>query len=517
MMNETIETLLRCRAEQFGGRAAIVGKGPSFAEFDPAAHGNRYIVALNEVSRTMACDAAFVIDADILCSHGGQMGSHVRHDLITPRIPHRRKSSLGRLAVYGPVEGDGADREWVEAFEGRVRRFNLATSAADAALGDTYDAFNFSAPTVAGLLAASGFSDILLAGIDGGTSYATQFAAYEHKKLASVQDNFDVQFREFRQVRDRFGGRFSTIRCPSAHILIGAEPEQILAEEVLKWSIDSNSFLQIRYHRPPVATRTLFASGGAGTPFSFQRLFLPAAADHHGRGIYFDSDMLVFRDVFELFNGDMGGKVLLNCRSSNARPAQYAVFVVDNEAANWHAEALIEAVGSGELSYGDVIRTFGFVEQKAADLPSEWNSLELFEPGVTANLHYTDMGTQPWLSVHNRYGDLWCAALFKALAERPSVAEAFKLSVDKGWVRPSLRWQVEHGAAQPWAVPAKAYALDRDWTPPHVRLKPSRLPSAMTAARWRVASRYRRLVNSDEARKARLALSALHKVVFGRT
>ena len=142
-----------------------------------------------------------------------------------------------------------------------------------------------------------------------------------------------------------------------------------------------------------------------------------------------------------------------------------------------------------------------------------WNSLEMFEPNVTANLHFTDMGTQPWLSIYNPNADLWCEALFRALEERPAVARALDESLAKGWVRPSLRWQVRQGRANPWTMAAEAKAMDRGWLPPHQRLRFAGEPPRAQMLKWRLASRLRRIRQSRSYTLLLKVRHALRKII----
>lgn len=504
---------LQEQAARFQGRAAIVGKGPSFAGLDATATmAHRFVVALNEASLHTACHAAFIIDEDILVEHSARLAGPQMAAVITPKVVHRKRRSIGQLAIYGPVESSMEAPAWATALASKRHCFNLSTAEPAPELGEVVPAFNFSAPTLAHLLALAGFQDILLAGIDGGTAYSDAFLPFAYKKLKSVQSDFDAQFNDLRNVRKRFGTVFSSVRCREAHVLIGAEPEQGLADEVLRWSIDSRTFLTVAYRDPVHGERALYASGQAGTPFSFQRLFLPELASHRGRGIYFDSDMLVFKDVYELFNWDMQDNVLAACLPTPGRKPQFSVFLVDNERATWDARQVLAEYNAGQRSYVEIMGNFCFAQPQTRSLPRQWNSLELFEQGQTANLHFTDMGTQPWLSIYNPNARLWCEALFAALRERPAVAQALEQSLDRGWVRPSLRWQVEHDHDNPWTLPRAIKQADANWLPPHA-LARAEGKRSLAMLKWRLASRVRRAMQSRTYIRLVKARQALAKIV----
>ena len=331
--------------------------------------------------------------------------------------------------------------------------------------------YRLGAARVVALLAATGFRDIVLAGVDSPTP-----------------DDRQHLFAELRTIKDRYGVRFTSVRCGHAFVLVGAEPEQLLAEEVLKWSIDTNSVLTLQYLKAPAVSRDLFTERTVGTPFSFQRLFLSQLAGHRGRGLYFDSDMLVFRDVYELFDADMGGNVLLSCKPTRGRPPQYSVFLVDNARARWDPDEILHRHAAGILSYGQIMRDFCFAEPKAMALPMDWNSLEAYERGRTANCHFTDMDSQPWLSAANPHAAIWCEAVLAACDSRPSVVEALHTSLARGWVRPSLAWQVAHRQPDPRSLPREVTQQDAVWAPPH---KLARRQPGLRAAqqlRWKVSA-----------------------------
>ncbi|RYH36655.1 MAG: hypothetical protein EON54_19425, partial [Alcaligenaceae bacterium] len=87
---------LQKQAEIFGGRAAIIGKGPSAAEFDAQlAMRKRYVIGLNEVSLNITCHAAFVIDEDIFQRHAQQFAERDLCAVITPRVLHSAKKVGG--------------------------------------------------------------------------------------------------------------------------------------------------------------------------------------------------------------------------------------------------------------------------------------------------------------------------------------------------------------------------------------------------------------------------------------
>ena len=76
-------------------------------------------------------------------------------------------------------------------------------------------------------------------------------------------------------------------------------------------------------------------------------------------------------------------------------------------------------------------------------LPPEWNSLEIYEPGKTGLLHYTDMHLQPWVSRHNPNGEIWEIYLKSAIRDGFITWDEVQDNLKKGFIRPSLVWQMK--------------------------------------------------------------------------
>ena len=502
---------LRGFADQFGGRALIVGKGPSMAGGEPP-DPTRLTVGLNQVSRHRGCHVAFVIDETLL-DQDAALGTHASVQLlVTPRFGHRVRRRLGQMMVYGAHDRPVTDSGWFPARRACHAAFNLASGPVDPALGAVIPMYNFSAPVAAHLLAEAGFTDIRLEGIDGGTAYHPAFADVAADRLRSMQASYDVQFEDLRLVKERRGVRFSTRVVPRATVMIGGEAEQALPEAVLRWSLESRTFLHLEYVSGSQESRSLYASGRTGTPFSLQRMFLPRLSAGMGRGLYLDSDMLVFADVSRLFHTDLGAHVLLACEPTPGRAPQYSVFLVDNARATWDPDALVDGYRAGAIAYDDLIGRFSFAEPRAFALPATWNHLETYEAGRTANVHFTDMGRQPWLSVVNPLADLWCEALLAAVAADARVAQALETSLARGWVRPSLGHQVDRGLVAPWALPGRVLRRDDAWMPPHVRAARGAAPGAADRLSWQMRSWMRRQLARRGPRYLRHLLAIARRI-----
>ena len=82
------------------------------------------------------------------------------------------------------------------------------------------------------------------------------------------------------------------------------------------------------------------------------------------------------------------------------------------------------------------------------DLPQYWNSLERFVPNETANIHYTDMATQPWVEPENRNGFLWVNTLIEMIDTGIITEQRLRDEIQAGHCRPSLLSEIDKGIAE---------------------------------------------------------------------
>jgi hypothetical protein len=237
--------------------------------------------------------------------------------------------------------------------------------------------------------------------------------------------------------------------------------------EVLAWSIRRNTRRQVEVH--PIGER--FPEGmpmpqkpenRPATPFSFQRFAVPQLAGYRGRAIYADSDQLVLRDIGELFDRRMYG-MRLQCRARSGpdgRTGGHAssVMLLDCEKLDWSPERINRDLDDGRYSYKGLMALKPI--WRKGRFPRHWNSLDHHEPGVTGLLHYTKRATQPWLVRDHAHGHLWFEALYSGLDAGAVSQAAIDFSLEHGFVRPSLRWQVERRLLVVEQVPAELKAAD---------------------------------------------------------
>jgi lipopolysaccharide biosynthesis glycosyltransferase len=241
-------------------------------------------------------------------------------------------------------------------------------------------------------------------------------------------------------------------------IFVGADRSQLLAVAVLEHSIQ-------RHTRLPCCVTPLIdldlpepadIRQGARTNFSFARFAIPQLKSYEGRAIYMDADMLVFRDIAELWNLPFdGAKVIVQDRlpdelarrnkagAPRKRRKQSSVMLIDCAATRWDAPAIIAGL-DGRYTYEQLLHELCILDESEINyaLPFAWNSLEHYDHN-TRLIHYTDMNTQPWVSNHNRLGHLWIAEVRLMLDTGVLGLRDIKVEIERGYFRPSLVHELE--------------------------------------------------------------------------
>jgi hypothetical protein len=238
-------------------------------------------------------------------------------------------------------------------------------------------------------------------------------------------------------------------------------------------------------------------SVNSNTPFSKQRVFVPKLAAS-GQAAYLDSDMVVFRDINELFDA-AGSAAIATCQTRQLdRDPQTAVTVFDVALCHWDPQQVIAEIDADPRKYRPYLYQFSFAGGNQRILPATWNDLENYEPGVTCLLHFTDMETQPWLTTANRIADIWLGCLRAAMESGQIRQEIVEAAVAEFQVRPSLLWQIRNG----WKPTAQISFLQRlkdvlFYVPPY---------SLADGIPWGIGRRASRIVNSKAPRILKLAV-----------
>lgn len=261
-----------------------------------------------------------------------------------------------------------------------------------------------------------------------------------------------------------------------ARVFVGADRSQLMAVRVLEFSI-------ARRTKMPVVVRSMHdlalpspkdARQQQRTGFSFTRFAIPELAGYQGRALYLDADMLVLRDLRELYDLPFNGaKVLIQDEppqfathwGGGKRIKQCSVMLLDCAALGWLATDIIAGL-DGQYTYEQLIYDLCILKEQEVgfSVPFEWNSLETYEPGRTGLIHYTDMSTQPWVSARNPNGFLWINEVRAMLDAGALTLNEIQEEVRLGFFRPSILLEIQDAEANipPSAARTAAYeAHDR--------------------------------------------------------
>lgn len=237
---------------------------------------------------------------------------------------------------------------------------------------------------------------------------------------------------------------------------VGSTPAQLLAVQVLSYTLHKWTRRPLEvvplYQAPIDLPQPKDPRNAPRTPFSFQRFLLPELGGFRRKTIYLDSDMIVFSDIGELYDTPMDGHDVLATQPTPGRKVVYSVLLIDGQCP-WRITDIVHKLDTGEVSYEDLMFKFKVPGRVDVRLPYRWNSLERYEPGETALLHYTDMWRQPWLVKNNPLAEIWvrelCGAIDAAFVTEDLVVEC----VEKRWVRPSLLYQMRRRLFDPKRIP----------------------------------------------------------------
>lgn len=251
-------------------------------------------------------------------------------------------------------------------------------------------------------------------------------------------------------------------------VFVGADRSQALAIDVLAYSIRKHTDAQVEVIPmvdldvpTPKDPRNWQRTG-----FSFSRFCIPELAGYRGRAIYMDADMQVFKDIRELWNIPFDGRKVLVQESvehtdvtlakSNApvtRKKQCAVMLLDCGQLRWDVRQVVRGLDEGQYTYAELLENMCILPEDDVGyaVPFRWNSLEHFDAS-TCLIHYTDMGTQPWVSTQNPNGELWFDAVRSMLADGSLRWQDLVSEVRAGYFRPSLLREIRWGRLVPaWA------------------------------------------------------------------
>jgi hypothetical protein len=485
----------------------ILGKGPSYAYIREICQTAYHICSLNHVVRELPVTLAHVIDLDVVRDCADAIVLNGRY-LVMPWHPHVKfRASPKTLMEYIP---EIPVLQRLEA-EGRLLCYNATTAGRYTPYpGAPHVKVRFfSAEAALNVLVACGARTVRSLGVDGGNSYSHAFGDLHGRTLLrNGRESFDAQFQTIAETIRRSGILYAPLYMEApARVFVGTDQTQMLACRVLEFSIKKHASMTVEV--TPIDNAGLpvpkDATRQARTGFSFCRFKIPALCNFSGRGIYLDADMLVLADIADLWSRPFEGADLLFAEQSSAqgRLPQYSVLVLNCSNLQWDAQDIVSGLDQGRYDYTQLMHEFCILppERKRALLPSEWNSLEHYEPGTTRLLHYTDMPNQPWVSDRNPNRKLWFSYLREAISEGFISEDFLYEEIARGHVAPALpRWIRLR-------EPSNMNRLMANWTPPYRRfsksVKTSREPDPETADIGnqshlfsKIAGRLRHIVNA---------------------
>ena len=456
----------------------ILGKGPSYSKRHAFDLSEFNLLSLNHVVREQPVAAAHIIDYDVVNACADTLERHAGV-VVMPWVPHveceRGERNLGELL---------AENETLQRMDrqGRLVWYNLHVHGYDPQARDFLHLDSppvtiryFSAEAAVNLLVQAGARSIRTLGVDGGTTYSRMFDDLKGTTLLSnSHHSFDKQFREISRTIMKTGIDYAPLDVEGntpVRVYVGSLEAQMLPVKVLEYSIRKHTDLPTEVF-PMHCSDITFPmprepENRPRTPFSFQRFFIPALAGYKGRAIYMDSDMQVFQNIRHLWTQPFNGAELLAVKGdtySDRRP-QFSVMLLDCDKLRWNTTEIVEQLDSGELTYEQLMFEMKVAKEVRAGIPPEWNSLEHYEDGKTALLHYTDMHTQPWMSCDNKWGYLWMRDLFEAIDDGFITVDYVREQIRRGHVRPSLLHQVERRIEDSTRL-GRARLTDRYFRPP---------------------------------------------------
>lgn len=474
----------------------ILGKGPSFSKlsrFDTAAFSS---LALNDAAREARVDIAHAIDIQVIERSGDAIAANAGV-LVMPWHPH-----VNFNAGAATLEEHARTLTVLKRLddEGRLLWYNLSTTNSHFPGSPVVSARFFSAEAAINLLVSAGVRKIRSLGVDGGATYSASFRDLNSKSLlANGRPNFDKQFEEIATTIMRTGLDFGPLDmdCP-AKIYVAATEAQMLSVKVLEYSVRKHASLSVQVfpmHEAPISIPLPKAKENLPrTPFSFQRFLIPALAGRKGRALYLDSDMQVFQDIRHLWAlpFDEADVLTVGDTSGTGRRPQFSVMLLDCAALDWDIGELVKRLDEGSLTYEALVYEMKAARTVQASIPPQWNSLEDYRPGETALLHYTDMHTQPWVHAENPNGHLWVRDLREAIEGGFIGIDYVGEHIKRGWVRPSLLWQIEHGKDDGRKLSRSARKLDSSFRPPYLALQHQSASSNVDQARISSLARFYR-------------------------
>lgn len=237
-------------------------------------------------------------------------------------------------------------------------------------------------------------------------------------------------------------------------IYVGTDRSQLLAVPVLEYSIKRHTKAKVEVIPMldlPVPTPK-DPRNSQRTGFSFSRFCIPKLAGYKGKAIYMDADMLVFKDIEELWNIPFdGAKVIVQKEvkhqeetlhkhgAPKERKKQCAVMLLNCEELSWDIDEIIKGMDAEKYNYDQLMSELCILDESEVKygVPFEWNSLEHWD-NQTCLIHYTDVTTQPWTCCGNKNAYLWFSEVRRMINNGALSWSQIENEINLGYFRPSL-------------------------------------------------------------------------------
>jgi hypothetical protein len=264
-------------------------------------------------------------------------------------------------------------------------------------------------------------------------------------------------------------------------VFVGASPSEVLPLKVLEFTIREHTDMpvQVSFMADLECPSPKDEANQPGTKFSFYRFMIPQLAGYAGKALYLDSDMMVFKDMRDLWQIPFDGAQVLTVLTPEGQPTKnHSVLLIDCSAVDWTISEIVSGLDDRRYDYDQLMRDLCIVpnHRMRASIPYVWNSLDRYEPGKTALLHFTALHSQPWTGTRHPLAKVWVAALIRAVDKGAVDRAMLREEVTRGNIRPSLVYQVEAGIADPAALSNDILARDRQFVPPYQKLAKNRFP-----------------------------------------
>lgn len=200
------------------------------------------------------------------------------------------------------------------------------------------------------------------------------------------------------------------------NIAIGTEPRTEIAKKVLEYSIIKNTSSKINFKYLMGEDYTDRGPNNQGTGFSLLRFKTPEIFEFKDYAIYLDADMLVLKDINELYDYRLKNNAVVWCKF-NVEEAETSVMLFDckkSKSSIWSQEKIKKYLNSDDLKKYRYVMKLKYLKE-IKPISKYWNimdrtvssNIDDFASPEARLLHYTDVPKQPWYYPEHKYAYIW--------------------------------------------------------------------------------------------------------------